>query len=124
MLLQYFTTIMLFGLSQNIRAAEIANIAIPDKKISLILTTFDQSLKTLPLNKMVPLIVDVQKTLETNPELKIKLIGFDAQMPEHSHGMVVLPKITSLNESQWFAKLCVINMIGRRFDKFTSYIYN
>jgi hypothetical protein len=112
MILRYFITFLFLGNSHNIFASEVGRISIPEKKITLVITTADDALKNLPLNKMVPLMIEVQKSPEADPALKTKLSGFDAQMPEHGHGMVVKPKITALTEEKWRIDGVKFHMIG------------
>lgn len=112
MTIRYFITIWLLSMAPNLFAGEVGRVDITDKKASLVIKTADEKLNGLPLNKMVPLVVEIQRPTGEASDGSIKFTGFDAQMPEHAHGMVVTPKITPLDGERWRVDGVKLHMIG------------
>jgi len=68
------------------------------------------------LNHMMTLSVSLQPV---SPGTAWKLVAFEARMPEHNHGMGVVPKIQEKGAQIWSISFVKLHMAGRWVLSFT-----
>lgn len=94
-------------------AKEIGRFAAPDQSFELYVDSFPAATDDpgLVLNKMTSLDVRVVPR-EPATAVAVSALAIDARMPQHDHGMVVLPKITALVPNEYQVDGVKLHMAG------------
>lgn len=110
--LKHCTILAGVALANFAAAAEVGRVVVPEKKAVIVLSTADEQLPGIPLNKMVSLACQIQGIDGGEVPADLVVTAFDATMPQHSHGMVVVPKLTAQEAGKWRIDGVKLHMIG------------